>query len=143
GFLCHFFGEYVGSVRPKQIWNKSENTFDDGFQNMPLSLCFVANLDSRKVTAHTPLLWTRGLNEEGIWNPIEGSGDGRDGGIWGDSGGLVGFIGGRVEWFESLTGKNALPTYDGSGTTSNFREAINDDAWVADWYKQKRSAEKR
>ncbi|MDR2420331.1 MAG: hypothetical protein LBD40_03450 [Puniceicoccales bacterium] len=26
-----------------------------------------------------------------------------------------------------------MPTYDGSGTTSNFREAINDDAWAVDW----------
>jgi hypothetical protein len=140
GFLCHFFGQEVmhkAIGRATQIWDKSNDRLDDNFQYMPLSLCFVSNLDTRKATAHTPLLWTRGLNEEGTWNPIEGSkdseGDGSDGGIWGDSGGLIGFIGGRVEWFESLTGKNALPTYDGSGTTSNFREAINGDAWDANW----------
>jgi prepilin-type N-terminal cleavage/methylation domain-containing protein len=134
GFLCYFFGKYIGNVRPTQIWNKTEDTFGDGFKNMPLSLCFNMDFDSRKATAHTPLLWTRGLNEEGTWNPIEGSkGDGSDGGIWGDSGGLIGFIGGCVEWFESLTGKNALPTYDGSGTTSNIQKAINDSGYFVDW----------
>jgi hypothetical protein len=73
------------------------------------------------------------LNGDGTWNSREGStGDGSDGGICCDSGGLVGFIGDHVEWFESLTGKDELPTYDSSGTTSNVWEAINDDAWVVD-----------
>jgi hypothetical protein len=128
-----FFGPFFGAM-PPQIWDKSSSDFGDGFENMPLSLCFVANLNTRKTTAHTPLLWTRGLNGDGTWNSREGSTrDGNDGGIWGDSGGLIGFIGGRVEWFPSLTGEHALPTYDGSSTTSNVWKAVNDDAWAVDW----------
>jgi prepilin-type N-terminal cleavage/methylation domain-containing protein len=129
GLFGHFFG-----VLAPQIWNPSSASLNNDFKNMPLSLCFVANLNTRKTTAHTPLLWTRGLNGEGTWNSREGStGDGSDGGIWGDSGGLIGFIGGRVEWFPSLTGEHELPTYDGSGTIFNIWQAVNDDAWVVDW----------
>jgi hypothetical protein len=128
-----FLGPFLSVLAP-QIWNPSKNTFGDGFKNMPLSLCFVANLNTREATSYTPLLWTHGLNEDGTWNSREGStGDGSDGSIWGDSGGLIGFIGGRVEYFPSLTGEHALPTYDGSGTTSNVWEAVNDDAWVVDF----------
>jgi type II secretory pathway pseudopilin PulG len=120
GFFCHFFG-----VIPPQIWNNSSATFGDGFKDIPLSLCFITNLDSRKATAHTPLCWTRGLNaSSGTWNSSEGStGDGSDGGIWGNIGGLVGFIGGHVEWFQSLT----------SDEFSEYRATINNDAWVVDW----------
>jgi prepilin-type N-terminal cleavage/methylation domain-containing protein len=129
GFFYHFFG-----AMPKQIWNKSGNTFGDGFKGMPLSLCFVSNLDTRKATVHTPLIWSRGLNGDGTWNLSEGSsGDGSDGGIWSNTGGLVGFMGGKVEWLTSLKGVNELPKWDGSGSTSNVREAVNDDAEPFDW----------
>jgi hypothetical protein len=101
---------------------------------MPLSLCFVSGLDTKLATSHTPLIWTRGLNASGTWNPVEGTtGDGHDGGIWGDTGGLIGFIDGSVKWFSSL-GENPLLKRDGSGPTANPWEAINPDtSWVFDY----------
>jgi prepilin-type N-terminal cleavage/methylation domain-containing protein len=129
--FLHFFGIAM-PANVRQIWNKSHNTFGDGFRDAPLSLCFVSGLDNRQATSQTPLMWTRGLNNSGTWNPTEGTtGDGHDGGIWGSDGGLVGFVGIRVEWRESLM-LDPPPKWDGSGTTANVWETLNLDAEVFD-----------
>jgi hypothetical protein len=117
GFFGHFFG-----VLPPQIWNRASATLNSDFKNMPLSLCFVANLDSRKATAHTPLLWTYGLTGDGRW--ING--------IWGNIGGLVGYFGGGVKWVSSIADDPFLK-WDGSGPTHSAWEAINPDAEVFDY----------
>ena len=127
GFFYPFFG-----IIPQQIWDKANASLVDGFRDMPLSLCFVSGLDNRQATSQTPLMWTRGLNSSGTWNPTEGTtGDGHDGGIWGSDGGLVGFVGIRVEWRESLM-LDPPPKWDGSGTTANVWETLNPDAEVFD-----------
>jgi prepilin-type N-terminal cleavage/methylation domain-containing protein len=128
GFFFHFLG-----TLPQQIWDRSSGTFGDGFRNMPLSLLFVSGLNIKLATSHTPICCTRGLNESGSWNPVEGTtGDGSDGGVWGSTGGLIGLVGGNTEWRESLS-LNPFQRWDGNGTTANIREAINIDAQIVDF----------
>jgi hypothetical protein len=54
-----------------------------------------------------------------------------NGGIWGDTGGLVGFFNGSVKWLESLI-LDPLQRYDGGGPTANPWEAINPAAKIFD-----------
>ena len=66
-----------------------------------------------------------------MWNPVEGtSGDGYDGGVCGTEGGFVGFVTGRVQWFEHFLWKRYLHEDE---DTSNIWETLNPDAVVVDW----------
>lgn len=126
GFFLHFFGTI-----PRQIWDKANASFVDGFRNTPLSLCFVSNLDSKAFDFGAPLLWFRGLNSSGTWNPVEGTdGSGCDGGVCGTEGGFVGFVTGRVQWYEHYLWKRYLNENE---DTSNIWESLNPDAVVVDW----------
>ncbi|MBC8011251.1 MAG: prepilin-type cleavage/methylation domain-containing protein [Burkholderiales bacterium] len=73
--------------------------------------------------ATTPIAWTRGLQPDGTWS--------KDSPYGGDGGHIV-FLGGNVSWFRDLKQPaNALPRFDGQGTTTDIRAALPPDAVIA------------
>ncbi len=66
----------------------------------------------------TPLMWTRGLKKDGTWSA--------ENGVFGDKGGYVVFVDGRIRWFEKLSNKNGgeLVKYGTREPTADIGEAV-------------------
>lgn len=69
----------------------------------------------------TPLAFTRGLKADGRWNGSGTSDDDPNVGVYGDTGGLIVFLDGHVEFFTSLDG--ALISNTGK-PTADLRQAV-------------------
>jgi prepilin-type processing-associated H-X9-DG protein len=79
------------------------------------SYCTIANLDGSVPLATTPLVFTRGLKTDGTWDEKYG--------LYGSKGGYIAFCDGHVTWFDGNKPAKFLK-WDGSGYTSNIREAL-------------------
>ncbi|WP_281398252.1 type II secretion system protein [Ruficoccus amylovorans] len=79
----------------------------------------VVNMSANAPTSTTPLLWTKGLDTAGEWQPAS---------PWQGTGGHIAFMDGHVEWFDNLTDdENKLTPGSNSSagdSTSNIQEAI-------------------
>jgi prepilin-type N-terminal cleavage/methylation domain-containing protein len=90
------------------------------FPSRVFSVNIVINLSDSCPPNTTPIIYTRGLNSEGIWD--EGNG------VFGKKGGFIAFLDGQVKWFDNVQDK--LMKADMTGTTSNINEAIPSGATV-------------
>ncbi len=80
--------------------------------------CFAVALGSLNVNmpATTPIVWTRGLQSDGTWAKHS---------PYGEEGGYIYFIGGKVSFYPNLTTNGGeLTRFDGTGKTSNILEAL-------------------
>lgn len=68
------------------------------------------------LTPTTPIAFTRGLTNTGVWTTANG--------VYGDEGGYIVFLGGNVTFFKDLTTTSQLTESDGSGATANILESI-------------------
>jgi prepilin-type N-terminal cleavage/methylation domain-containing protein len=70
-----------------------------------------------------PLIWTRGLTTDGTWK--------KESGVWGDTGGHIGYNDGLVEWYKKeLTdnkGDGVLFKYGKDERTKSYQDAIGSD----------------
>jgi len=66
-----------------------------------------------------PLIWTRGLNDSGLWDTTKDA-------VWGADGGHIYFNSGRVEWFTDTSNADNQFTsrIDGKGT-AKWKEAVS------------------
>lgn len=66
-----------------------------------------------------PLIWTRGLNDSGLWDTTKDA-------VWGADGGHIYFNSGRVEWFTDTSNVDNQFTsrIDGKGT-AKWKEAVS------------------
>lgn len=96
---------------------KPDGTPTDDFKALPLSFSFVVKLPSGLCPSTAPIASSRGLKEDGTWDP--------DKGVWGASGGYIAFLDGHVEWYDNVKDADKQfchhQTYD---PTSNYKEAL-------------------
>ncbi len=90
---------------------------DSDFKRSPISWEIVPYFP-QGASRDVPIMWTRGLTEEGVWDIT---------GVFGERGGIVVFADGRMRWYDSLKdkeGNGLLKKYGTNESTSNIREAI-------------------
>ncbi|MDR1303099.1 MAG: type II secretion system GspH family protein [Puniceicoccales bacterium] len=92
------------------------------FWNSVFSINIVINLSDSCPPNTTPIIYTRGLNGDGMWDESNG--------VFGKKGGFIAFLDGQVKWFDNVSGK--LMRADMTAATSDIREAIPSDAVVLD-----------
>ena len=91
-----------------------------GFASDPIiSFNVVAGLTTNRPST-TPVAFTRGLNTTGEWVAASGT---ASGGVYGEDGGHIAFLGGNVTFFPNLTGSAKLAAVDGT-QTSEFLETL-------------------
>lgn len=66
--------------------------------------------------AYTPVAWTRGLQTNGQWNINSG--------VYKDTGGFVGFLGGNVTWAQNLASPQILTSNYSARKTNDIRQAV-------------------
>jgi hypothetical protein len=71
--------------------------------------------------ATTPVIWTRGLNNQGLWNATSG--------VYKDTGGYIAFLGGNVSFYANVQGTNSPflsnnPTSTSQTKPQNVLQAI-------------------
>ncbi len=89
----------------------------DAFKTLPLSFTFVVKLPHGLCPSTAPIAWSRGLKEDGTWDAEKG--------VWGNSGGLVAFLDGHVEWYDNLKDTDKqLCHHESYAATSSFKEAL-------------------
>jgi prepilin-type N-terminal cleavage/methylation domain-containing protein len=85
--------------------SKSVDTAFTGLTDLSVAVVAGGKLGD---SSTTPLVFTRGLNKSGTWEPTKG--------VYKDDGGYIGFIGGNVSWFKTTAGSLSQPS--GSATDS-------------------------
>ncbi len=112
--------ELAAVTLPRQVMAGTVNNL---LTAKPVSWAVVCGASASAPDSTTPLLWTRGLGEDGRW--ITRS-------PWKGRGGHIAYLDGHVEWVESLVeaeGGTPLVVYQtlpNSGQpTANYREALN------------------
>lgn len=99
------------------------------FNQLPIGVAVVAGV-SANASPETPLLWTRGLRSDGRWAPENASRPG----VYGQRGGYVVFMDGRVEFFENLNeGEGKLVDYQTGEATGDISRALPPGAKVYDF----------
>jgi prepilin-type processing-associated H-X9-DG protein len=87
-----------------------------------ISYCLIGGLPGSIPLETTPVAFTRGLKENGLWDEKAG--------LYGSKGGLVAFADGHVTWFDGSKPAKFLK-WDQSGYAVNIREAIPDEAYIS------------
>lgn len=93
--------------------------FATNFGTAILSFNAVSGLTTNRPST-TPVAFTRGLQEAGTW---AASGTTAAGGVYGEDGGHIAFLGGNVTFFPNLTGSARLAAVNGT-QTSNIRQTL-------------------
>ncbi len=94
------------------------------FAHATLSVVFAANVPANVPGATTPVIWTRGLQDDGTWSsnsPYAGSG------------GYITFLDGHTIWADKLSlapGGAALVKFGTNAPTANIQEALPPEAIV-------------
>ncbi|MDR1890727.1 MAG: type II secretion system GspH family protein [Puniceicoccales bacterium] len=101
------------------------------FENFPMSVVVISGIASRSPAATTPIAYSRGLDpQSGQWRSASGD----DGGIYGESGGIIVFLDGHAEFYPNLTDPaNMLVNYYTGEKTSKISEAVNTGARALSW----------
>jgi type II secretory pathway pseudopilin PulG len=91
----------------------------NGVYRMLWSYCAICNIPTDADLSTTPIAYTRGLQDDGLWDKKYG--------IYGSTGGFIAFADGHVKWFDGDKPVKLL-RWDRSGYTHNIREAVPADA---------------
>jgi prepilin-type processing-associated H-X9-DG protein len=128
-YLVKTYKQSQGSL-PTRICNADNERINSTFAgkqssgSFPLSVacCTIQapNFDySQLLNSKIPCACSRGLYSDGRWRKQS---DGNTGGIWGNSGGLIAFFDGHVEWFDNITGR--FKKYNSTTETTNLCETL-------------------
>lgn len=110
-----------GAPMPVAVSNRIGSVWkvNPEFKAFPISW-EVANRTDPNAPARTPLVWTRGLKNNGMWSEQDG--------VFKQDGGHIAFVDAHVQWFESLkdenTGKGVLNGYNKTTRTYSIAQAI-------------------
>lgn len=92
-----------------------------GFEEWPIGVVVASGVSLEASPSLTPVVWTRGLGADGRWSGEAGERMG----IFGPEGGLVGFLDGRVEFYEDLNADGGQLVNAVTGErTGNIAEAL-------------------
>lgn len=112
----HFSGVYPAAILNPE--DASKRTLDPSFAGGALAWEFAGGLKMSDPAA-MPVAWTRGLQATGHWSPASG--------VYKDSGGYVGFLGGNVAFFNATgtgEGDGVLTSNSSGRKTHNIQEAV-------------------
>ena len=94
----------------------TKRTLDTTFQGKSLAWEFASGIKMSDPAA-MPIIWTRGLQTNGLWSLTSG--------VYKDIGGYIGFVGGNVAFYSNLTTPSAVLTSNNSARkVSNIQQAI-------------------
>ncbi len=106
----------VGQPKADGSWKLNEN-----FAKEPTSVVVATGVVPGIHPPSTLVMWTRGLRPDGRWTALVED----QPAVFGDRGGFIGFLDGRVEFFEDLTLNGGLLTEFGTGLpTENIHRAL-------------------
>jgi prepilin-type N-terminal cleavage/methylation domain-containing protein len=112
----------LGQSYPATIgYRNSSNKFEQNWSgNEPVSYDFALGVGGNDPTTSTPLLWTRGLDSDGVWGTDT---------PWG-RGGHIAFLDAHVQFYQELDEDEdgALTNPTTGATTTNIEEVINTNA---------------
>ncbi len=106
---------------PKQViaGTHPSEQLDPDFAKLTLAYEIAANIPLDAPVTTTPVVWTRGLREDGTWAPDS---------PWGGKGGHIAYLDGHVEWVDvklsTKPGETALVKFGTGLPTVNIREAL-------------------
>jgi hypothetical protein len=111
------------------------------FEKFPLSVVVISGIASRAPASTTPIAYSRGLSHKnGKWRSASGD----NGGIYGESGGIIVFLDGHAEFYPNLTDEaNMLVNYYTGEKTSKISETVNSGARALSWTGIEWEAEKK
>ncbi len=114
---------------PRVIIRKNRSTGKvtkvDRWFGSPVAYEAAAGLSPNSPATTTPLIWTRGLQADGTWNP--------DASPWESGGGHIAFLDGHVEYHKTLEGDDGggvLLDYVTQEPTKNIKQAIGPKAII-------------
>jgi len=112
-----FSGTYpISIINSTLAANAAKTSLDSTFTGVSLAYEFVGGLKTGD-PASTPVVYTRGLQTTGAWSLTSG--------VYKDTGGFVGFLGGNVEFYGNTATPAAVFTSNNSGRkVANIRQAI-------------------
>ncbi len=102
------------------------STLAENFQNAYLSFNAVSGLTTNRPST-TPVAFTRGLRGDGTWAPSTGT---PAGGVYGEDGGHIAFLGGNVAFYPSLSGASRLAAIDGTQSNEILETLLSNEAVV-------------
>jgi prepilin-type processing-associated H-X9-DG protein len=85
------------------------------------SYCWILNLPTNCPLDTTPIGFTRGLREDGLWD--------KDAGLYGSKGGYIVYADGHVKWCDGDKPVKFL-RWDGTGYTNDIRYAVPSSTWI-------------
>lgn len=108
-----------GAPVPLTVANKVGNNWqlNPEFKAFPVSW-EVANRAEPNAPSYSPIVWSRGLRANGMWDMT---------GVFKDAGGIMAFADSRVEFYPSMlddNGQGILRVYGGTERTSNIARAV-------------------
>lgn len=107
---------WVGRPQEKGDWQLNPE-----FAAQPVSIVVATGVRPSAHPPSTPVLWTRGLRSDGRWSAL----DEEDPGVFGSRGGFIGFLDGRVEFFEDLSlDGGLLKDFQTGLPTADIRRAL-------------------
>lgn len=106
----------VGSRRSDGSFE--ENTDWIGAPEGIVGYAGVVGMSSNANASTTPLLWTKGLQTSGFWEPTENP--------WGNDGGHILFMDGHVSFYDNVAEPPQLVGNQASGNAGNSTQDIND-----------------
>ncbi|MGJ3242056.1 MAG: type II secretion system protein [Opitutales bacterium] len=110
---------------PRVIGTTENNTFtvDPLWATTPIAYAAFSALSANAPTSTTPLIWTRGLQDDGNWDPTINP--------WETNGGHIAYLDGHVVRYDDLgsgSEDGALVTYGAGTLTNNIEEAASPNA---------------
>lgn len=113
-----------------QPWQGTNNALSSGSSSEIWSYCVVWGLDPFLPLDTTPVAFSRGLKDNGLWDETYG--------LYGAKGGYVAYADGHVSWIDGDKPVQFLKT-DESGYTNNILEALPADVYITCGYNVKSS----
>jgi type II secretory pathway pseudopilin PulG len=106
-------GDFPGGFQGTAF--KAVNNFLTDGESVVFSYCLIDRIEISVPLETTPIAFTRGLKENGLWDEKAG--------LYGAKGGFVVFGDGHISWFDGSKPAKFLK-WDGSGYTNNIVEAL-------------------
>lgn len=104
------------------VLTMDRKTLEPAFAKLKPSIAVLLSGLDVSEPATTPIAWTRGLQSDGTWAAHAPNGT---------QGGHIVFLGGNVQYFRDV--RNRLVRYDGTGKTSDIREALPPGAVIGEY----------
>ena len=106
----------VGKFEPSTLWNSSDEEI--------IGYAGVVGMSGNANGSTTPLIWTKGLKNDGFWDPAVNP--------WGANGGHIAFMDGHIEYHENIAEPPQLVGNSSSGVvgepTSDISKAAQSTA---------------